>query len=157
MNIQLIWAQDLNGGIGVNNKLPWYISEDLQNFKSLTVNSTIIMGRKTWDSLKVKPLPNRRNIVMSSNVIKDIECYNSIDTLINEIKNLSNIFVIGGSEIYKLFYPEAKELHISFVDKNIEVIDTFFPIPINQIKKEFKKISCTELTKDTVYTKWIRK
>ena len=157
MNIQLIWAQDLKGGIGINNKLPWHISEDLQNFKSLTVNSTIIMGRKTWDSLKVKPLPNRRNIVMSSNVIKDIECYSSIDTLLNEIKNLSNIFVIGGSEIYKLFYPKSKELHISFVDKNIETIDTFFPISINQIKKEFKKISYIELTKDTVYTKWIRK
>ena len=56
MKIHLIWAQDSNGGIGINNELPWHISEDLKNFKSLTKNFAIIMGRKTWDSLKIKPL-----------------------------------------------------------------------------------------------------
>ena len=65
MKIHLIWAQDTNGGIGKNGKLPWHISEDLKKFKSLTYNSTVIMGRKTWDSLPIKPLPNRRNFVLS--------------------------------------------------------------------------------------------
>ena len=56
MEIHLIWAQDNNGGIGLNGKLPWHISEDLKNFKKITSNSTIIMGRKTWESLPIKPL-----------------------------------------------------------------------------------------------------
>ena len=63
--IHLIWAEDKNGGIGCNGKLPAY-SEDLKNFKSITMDSTIIMGRKTWDSLPIKPLPNRNNIILSS-------------------------------------------------------------------------------------------
>ena len=66
MEIHLIWAQDKNGGIGKDGKLPWHISEDLINFKKITSNNTIIMGRKTWESLPKKPLPNRRNIVLSS-------------------------------------------------------------------------------------------
>ena len=63
MEVHLIWAQDQNGGIGIDGKLPWHISEDLKNFKKITLNSTIIMGRKTWDSLSIKPLPGRTNIV----------------------------------------------------------------------------------------------
>jgi dihydrofolate reductase len=157
MHSHLIWAQDLNGGIGIDNKLPWYVSEDLKNFKSLTKNSAIIMGRKTWDSLKIRPLPDRRNIVLSSNVVENIECYNSLDELFNNVNNLSSFFVIGGAEIYKLFYPQSQELHITFIDRNVDNIDTFFPIKISQIKKEFKKISSIDLTKDAVYTNWIRK
>ena len=157
MKIHLIWAQDLNGGIGIKNQLPWHISEDLQNFKSLTVNSTIIMGRKTWDSLKIKPLPDRRNIVISSNIIENIECYNSLNDLFDNLNNLYNIFVIGGATIYKLFYPQSKELHITFINKNVDKIDTFFPIKISQIEKDFKKINSIDLTKDAVYTHWIRK
>ena len=83
MIIKLIWAQDSSGGIGINNKLPWHFSEDLQKFKSLTLNSTIVMGRKTWESLKIKPLPKRKNIVLSSKKINDVECYKSIEELMN--------------------------------------------------------------------------
>ena len=77
MIIHLIWAQDNNGGIGLNGQLPWHISEDLKNFKKITSNSTIIMGRKTWDSLPKKPLPNRENIVMSSSNIPNAISFNS--------------------------------------------------------------------------------
>ena len=66
MEIHLIWAQDKNGGIGKNGKLPWHVSEDLQNFKKIILNTHIVMGRKTWDSLPKKPLPKRNNIVLSS-------------------------------------------------------------------------------------------
>ena len=79
MKIHLIWAQDQNGGIGKKRKLPWHIPADLKNFKKLTLNSTIIMGRKTWTTLPVNPLSNRRNIVISSNSIADVENYNSIE------------------------------------------------------------------------------
>ena len=64
MEIHIIWAQEKNGGIGKNGKLPWNIPEDLQNFKKITLGSTILMGRKTWDSLPFKPLPDRRNIIL---------------------------------------------------------------------------------------------
>ena len=69
MEIHLIWAQEHDGGIGKNGQLPWYIPEDLKNFKKITLNSTIVMGRKTWDSLPFKPLPKRKNIIFTKNII----------------------------------------------------------------------------------------
>ena len=77
MEIHLSWAQDSNGGIGANGKLPWHVAEDLINFKSLTINSTVIMGRKTWESLPIKPLPKRNNIVLSSKKQDNVETYHS--------------------------------------------------------------------------------
>ena len=85
MEIHLIWAQDQNGGIGQNGKLPWHISEDLKNFKSLTINSTIIMGRKTWDSLPIKPLPNRKNIILSRKKQLGDFTYSSFEECIEKI------------------------------------------------------------------------
>ena len=83
MDIHLIWAQDMNNAIGVDGNLPWYIPEDLKNFKKLTLNKPIVMGRKTWDSLKYKPLPRRRNLVLSTkHKIKDVETFNKIEILI---------------------------------------------------------------------------
>ena len=79
MIIHLIWAQEKDGGIGINNSLPWHISEDLKNFKKITLNKPIIMGRKTWDSLPFKPLPHRRNIVLSSLSMNEVECYTNLE------------------------------------------------------------------------------
>ena len=78
MKIHLIWAQDKNGGIGYKGQLPWHIPEDLQNFKKLTLNSTILMGRKTWESLPIKPLPRRRSIVLTPKKNLEVESYQSI-------------------------------------------------------------------------------
>ena len=89
MEIHLIWAQDFNGGIGKDGRLPWHISEDLKNFKQITLGSTIIMGRKTWDSLPFKPLPKRRNIVLSSSNISNIEVYHNIEDCIRTLKKES--------------------------------------------------------------------
>ena len=156
MKIKLIWAQDLNGGIGFKNDLPWLSKEDLRNFKLITLNSTIVMGRKTWDSLKIKPLPKRRNIVLSSNPIENVECYKSIDNMINNLKNETSVFVIGGAQIYKIFYPLADELHISFINKNNNEVDTYFPVEISNIKKKYKKITSKNLSSDVTYTVWIK-
>ena len=82
MNIHMIWAQDNNNAIGREGTLPWHFSEDLKNFKKLTTGSPIIMGRKTWDSLPIKPLPERRKIVLSSIEKKDVESYRSIEDCI---------------------------------------------------------------------------
>ena len=159
MEIHIIWAQDFEGGIGKNGQLPWHISEDLKNFKKLTLNSTIIMGRKTWDSLPFKPLPKRRNIILSSNNIPNVEVYHNIDTCINTLQNesLTKIFIIGGSSIYKLFFNYANYLHITFVDIRTNGLDTFFPINLKYINQLFIKQSTEKLSDDANYTLWLRK
>ena len=159
MDIHLIWAQDENGGIGINGKLPWHISEDLKNFKSITNNSIIIMGRKTWDSLPFKPLPNRRNIVFSKNVQCNTETFSNFDDCLNQLnsENIEKVFIIGGRSIYKLFYNKADFLHITKVNLVKEGIDEFFPITFNQIKKDFKKINEKTLSKNIVYSFWRKK
>ena len=122
MKIDLIWAQDKNGVIGVNGELPWHIPEDLINFKKLTLNQTIVMGRKTWNSLKFKPLPKRRNIVLTTQ--KNIELVDTFDNLVTLLNDLvdtdtKKIFVIGGAQIYKVFWPLATALHITFIKKKM--------------------------------------
>ena len=156
MKIHLIWAQDNNGGIGKNNKLPWHIPEDLINFKKITLNNTILMGRKTWESLPKKPLPNRRNIVLSSKEINGVESYTSIESCLESLKddNLTELFVIGGKTIYKNFFHHADILHITFINKKIVGIDTYFPIKIDEIKKIYTMTDETPLTDQCIYTKW---
>ena len=156
MKIHLIWAQDYNGGIGRGGKLPWYIPEDLKKFKQLTIGATIIMGRKTWESLPKKPLPNRKNIVISSNDIPNIESYRSIKECIKIIQteNHNKIFIIGGAQIYQQFIHLSDELHITFIDKIIEGIDTYFPLSIKEIKYKFLKKEEVPLTEIAIYTRW---
>ena len=84
MKIQLIWVQDENGGIGKKGKLPWHIPEDLMNFKQITLNQVVIMGRITWDSLSIKPLPKRRNIVLSHSKFDEVECYASVENCLKK-------------------------------------------------------------------------
>tara|TARA_Y100001960_G_scaffold212505_1_gene221898 strand:- start:10 stop:474 length:465 start_codon:yes stop_codon:yes gene_type:complete len=153
MNIELIWAQDETGGIGKNGKLPWHISEDLQNFKKITLGSPIVMGRKTWDSLPFKPLPKRRNIVLSSRAIKGVEVYNSIADCYNQLEqdSVEKIFIIGGRSIYELFYFKASVLHLTIVSKNVKGIDTFFPITLDSIKKNFKIIKRFKLSESLLF------
>ena len=159
MNIELIWAQDKNGGIGKNGKLPWHISEDLQNFKKITSGFPVIMGRKTWESLPFKPLPGRRNIVLSSQNIRGIEVYNSSENCCKNLEqeSIKKIFVIGGRSIYESFYSKASILHLTIISENTEGIDTFFPITLNSIKEKFIESSRLKLSPSATYIKWIKK
>jgi dihydrofolate reductase len=159
MQIHLIWAQDENGGIGKDGKLPWHISADLKNFKKLTSDSTILMGRNTWESLPVRPLPGRRNIVLSSKVLSDVECYTSVEECIEKLDDdgTEKFFVIGGSTVYKNFIHRADELHITQVNEMTQGIDTYFPVTMLKIKKQFEKINETELSKKAIYTQWVKK
>jgi len=159
MKIHLIWAQEINGGIGKNGKLPWRISEDLQNFKKLTLDSTILMGRKTWESLPIMPLSKRRNIVLSSKEVADVECYTSIEECVKKLNDegIEKLFVIGGSTVYRNFIHRADELHITDVDKMTQGIDTYFPVTMLKIKNEFEKINETKLSNEAIYTQWVRK
>ena len=159
MKIHLIWAQEINGGIGKDGKLPWHISEDLQNFKKLTLDSTILMGRKTWESLPIKPLSKRRNIVLSSKEVTDAECYTSIEECVEKLNDegIQKLFVIGGSIVYRNFIHRADELHITYVDEMTQGIDTYFPVTMLKIKNQFEKINEIELSNKAIYTQWVRK
>ena len=159
MEIHLIWAQDNNGGIGKDGKLPWHIPEDLKNFKKLTFNSIIVMGRKTWESLPIRPLSKRRNIVLSRKEVPDIEYYTSIKECIEKLNDddIEKLFVIGGSTVYRNFIHRADELHITKVDEMIDGIDTYFPVTMLEIKNEFEKINEIKLNNKAIYTHWVRK
>ena len=158
MKIHLIWAQDENGGIAKDGKLPWHISEDLKNFKKLTSGSTIIMGRKTWESLSVRPLPKRRNVVLSSKKVSNVECYTSIEECIELLEGecIEKLFVIGGSSIYRDFIPIADELHITQVDEFIEGIDTYFPFTLFKIQQKYEKVEERRLANNAVYFNWVK-
>ena len=160
MNIHMIWAQDTNNAIGREGTLPWHFSEDLKNFKKLTTGHTIIMGRKTWDSLPIKPLPDRRNIVISSTNQEGVESYTSIEgciELLSDDKEVSDVYIIGGMSVYEFFYQYTTTLHITFIHKAYERTDTFFPISLSQIKSDFNLKSKDEINEELSFTVWIRK
>ena len=131
MSIKLICAISKNNVIGNENKLPWNISEDLKRFKELTSNNWIVMGRKTFDSIG-RPLPNRKNIVLSKNKnlkIDSVEVFNTPEDVIESYKNNSDqkdLFIIGGTYIYELFLEYCEYLFITYVDKEYSG-DAFFP------------------------------
>lgn len=145
--ISIIAAVSLNNCIGVNNSIPWKIKEDMQLFKKLTTNNTIIMGRKTFESIG-KPLPNRKNIVITSSKIDGIETYNSLKESLN---NKDNIFLIGGSKIYLEGMKYANKMYITLVNKVVEG-DTFFPF----IDTEWKCINKNKLTDEAILLEYIK-
>ena len=156
MEIHLIWAQDINGGIGMDGNLPWHISEDLKNFKQITLNSTIIMGRKTWNSLPKKPLPKRRNIILTRKKINNVETYQSYDSCINTLKNekIGRVYIVGGRSMYKLFFEDAIYLHITHIKILNKKINELFPISINTIKNKFTKVDSKVLCAEAIYSLW---
>ena len=126
--ISLITIMDKNNGIGFGNNLLWKLKDDLSYFKETTTGSVVIMGRKTFESIG-KPLPGRINIVLSRKDldIDGVTVVNNVQSALDLAKGHNKkIFVIGGSEIYKLFLPYANHLHISEVDDEKEA-DAFFP------------------------------
>lgn len=131
--ISIIVAYDKKLAIGKDNTLVWRQSEDLKRFKRLTSGKTVVMGRKTYESIG-KPLPNRRNIVISrQNIdIEGVEVINTFDSLNKD----EDIFIIGGGEIYKNFIIFADRLYVTEIDCEIEA-DTWFPeIDLNLWKIE---------------------
>jgi len=126
--ISIIVAMSKNNVIGANNALPWHISEDLKRFKSLTMGKPIIMGRKTFDSIG-RPLPGRKNIVITRNTdlkIKGVDVVSSLDNVFSLIKDEEQVFVIGGEEIYRIFLDHATHLYVTEIDSVLEG-DAYFP------------------------------
>tara|TARA_R110000796_G_scaffold111352_2_gene222860 strand:+ start:410 stop:907 length:498 start_codon:yes stop_codon:yes gene_type:complete len=145
--MNLIVCLDDKNGIGKNNKLAWSLKQDLKYFCKITTNTIVIMGRNTWDSLPVKPLKNRLNLVLSKSMYSTIyenTFFFSTFLLLNEfLKNIESnneIFIIGGKSIYEYFLKEnlIKKIYMTKINHNYNC-DVFFPnIDLND---KFKIIS----------------
>ena len=128
--ISAIVAVDNNWGIGFNGDLLERIPEDMKNFVHLTTGNVVIMGRKTWDSLPKKPLPNRTNIVITSNpnIYNDAEFMDLFDAKLYLIYNKNDdIFIIGGGKIYEELLPVCDRVYVTKIFKDHDQIDTYFP------------------------------
>lgn len=127
--ISLLLAMDRNRVIGNKNDLPWHLPKDLKFFKELTSGQTIIMGRKTYESIG-KPLPNRRNIVLTRQTlqVEGIEVINDLDELYkwNKEHPKEEYFVIGGGNIFEQVLPHADRMYITTIDESFDG-DTYFP------------------------------
>jgi dihydrofolate reductase len=132
-NINIIVAATVDGKIGNKGDLLFHISPDLRRFKQLTTGNTVIMGRKTFESLPKGALPNRRNIVITRQAdyhAEGVETANSLDAAIALAAGanaMGEIFIIGGGEIYRQALPIATHLYMTVVDKIYDEADTVFP------------------------------
>lgn len=129
--IAAIAAIDERFGIGYDGQLLAHIPEDMRHFKELTSGNAVIMGRKTWDSLPQKPLPNRENIVITSHPHEaeqfDVVFWNMEETLEWLENTQKDVFIIGGSSIYEQFLPYCDTLYITLIHKQFELVDSWFP------------------------------
>jgi dihydrofolate reductase len=125
MKLAIIAAIGKNRVIGKDGKLPWHISPDLKRFKELTSGHAVLMGRRTFESLG-RPLPNRRNVVLSSRPISGAETYASIPEAFEALAAEETVYVIGGARLYAQFLDKADALNLTFVDREIDG-DAFFP------------------------------
>lgn len=144
MKLSIIAATDRKNAIGKENSLPWRLPADLKNFKALTDGKLIIMGRKTWESLGSKSLPNRqsivitrdhtrvtenspnneRGVIIAPNLADAIGC---AEALVKQGTYPDEVFIIGGSEVYHQTIKKADRIYVSRVDTVVEGADAFFP------------------------------
>ena len=132
--LHLIVAHARNGVIGKENKLPWYLPEDLKNFKRTTLGKPVIMGRKTWESLG-RPLPGRRNIVITrqkSYAAEGAAVVSSLDEALEAIKDAPVAFIMGGAQIYKEAMPKVQVAHVTYINADFEGDAFFEPLSENE-------------------------
>lgn len=160
--IKHVVATDLNGCIGKDGKIPWHIPADLKRFRELTEGGVVIMGRKTFDSLGCKSLPNRFNIVLGSKLSFDDQYLNDMNlifshSLLNSMTcattyakahGLANIWIIGGAEIYAQTMKYVDVVEHTVVDMEVEGGDAFYP----DIREDFDVIDAVELNGVYYYT-----
>jgi dihydrofolate reductase len=128
--ISIIVAIAQNNAIGKDNQLLWHIPADLKRFKLLTTGHTIVMGKRTFESLPIRPLPNRRSVVITDIAGEQIggcTMAYSIDEAIEKMDPDKENFIIGGGSVYRQFLPIAQQLYLTIVQKDFEA-DTFFNV-----------------------------
>ncbi|MCD8203165.1 MAG: dihydrofolate reductase [Prevotella sp.] len=145
MKISIIAAVAQNRAIGNNNKLLYWLPNDLKRFKSLTTGHTIIMGRKTFESLPKGALPNRRNIVLSKSkhYFAGCDCFSSLEDALQQCSKDEDIYIIGGASVYEQAIKTADRLCLTEIHDTPKQADTFFP-PYD----DWKEISREEHGKD---------
>jgi dihydrofolate reductase len=127
--ISIIVAIAEDNGIGFKNNLLWHIPEDLKRFKKLTFGNTVIMGKKTWESLPKKPLSGRKNIIITDDPNDSFEAgitAYSIGDALSKCGKDEEIFIIGGGSIYRQFLPLADRLYITHIHRKAQA-DIYFP------------------------------
>lgn len=130
MNITIIAAVAANGAIGYQNKLLYWLPNDLKRFKALTTGHTIIMGRRTFESLPKGSLPNRRNVVLTNNahfIASGAEAYSSLEDALSTCVHDEEVFIIGGATVYAEALSFATRLCLTFVMDIPKEADAFFP------------------------------
>jgi dihydrofolate reductase len=130
MKISLIVAAGKNNEIGKGNRLLCRLSDDLKRFKTITLGHTVVMGRKTFESLPKGPLVDRRNIVLSRDknfTAEGVEVYSSLDYALLKLIDEVEIFVIGGAQIYEQALPIADKLYLTRIHASFPEADVFFP------------------------------
>lgn len=129
MTLNIICAVAENNAIGYENKLLYHIKADMQRFRQLTTGHTVIMGRKTFESLPSGALPDRRNVVLSrtQNDFPGCETFKSLDDALSHCNDDEDVFVIGGETLYRLALPKADHLYMTEIESTPDNADAFFP------------------------------
>jgi dihydrofolate reductase len=128
VKVQLIWAQARDGVIGADGTLPWRLPEDMALFRRLTTGSTVVMGRRTWESLpeRFRPLPGRTNVVLTSDPEWSADGASRAGSVAEVLREHESLWVIGGGAVYTAFLPHAVRLVVTEVDLEVEG-DTWAP------------------------------
>jgi len=142
-----------DGVIGRGGDLPWRLSEDLKWFKKITLGHTILMGRKTWESLP-GALPSRQNWVLSrtANQKDGMSVFRSMEEVQQALVPSQTLFIIGGGEIYSMTLPLCHELFISEVRRKVPDGDAFFP----NYKDQFRPVEVLDDNPDFLLRRWVR-
>ena len=142
--VSIIVAVSDNLAIGRAGDMPWHISADLKYFKRITGGHTVVMGRRTWESVGCRPLPGRRNIVVSRTMSagEGFDVVPSLQQALQMTAADDEIFIMGGGQLYREAMPLAGRLYVTHVHTTISDADTFFPV-INPLKWELTGISET--------------
>ena len=129
MTLSIIVAVASDGAIGRANDLLWHLPADLKRFKELTTGHTILMGRKTFESLPRGPLPNRRNIIISRSLPPQpgAEVYPTIQQALEACASDEEVFIIGGGEIYRQLLPNTEQIYLTRVQASFPDAEVFFP------------------------------
>ncbi len=128
MTLSLVVAASSNNVIGRDGGLPWHLPDDLRQFKRLTMGKAVIMGRNTYESIG-RPLPDRRNIVMTRNadyVADGCDVVSSVSEAIDAVEGAEEAMIIGGGQVYRDFLPLADRIYLTRVQAEVEG-DTYFP------------------------------
>ena len=140
--IAIIAAIDKNNALGFKNRLLFYLPDDLKRFKALTTGHTVVMGRKTFDSLPKGALPNRRNIVLSRSsklVLPGAEVYASLEEALKHCADDEQVFIMGGASVYKQAMPLADKLYLTEIDAKAAEADVYFPTIDRELWHETKR------------------